>query len=138
MITGYRKAEKILIEPYASYFHYLRDALFATPYWVVIGYGGLDFHANATIREAADFWGDRLRVFVINNLPEGVRAHGNDAADWMRRTLGPFGRSGRMPLSALQEAVPDDGVLWLTPRLAVSVDGRSEEHLPRVRRFLAS
>jgi hypothetical protein len=75
LIAGRRKAEKSLIEPFSSYMHYLRDAAFSTPNWLVLGYGGGDYHINRILQSAAAFWADKLRVLVCNYLPE-------DEFDW--------------------------------------------------------
>ncbi len=70
MITGRRKADMILAEPFASYFHYFRQAAMSTPRWLMVGYGGKDPHVNAVLATAAEKWGDQLRVAVCNYLPD--------------------------------------------------------------------
>jgi len=69
LIAGRRKAEKGLIEPFSSYLHYFRELAFATPRWLVLGYGGGDYHINGILQSAAEHWGSALRIFVCNYLP---------------------------------------------------------------------
>lgn len=136
MITGYRKADKILVEPYASYFSYLRQGLFEARRWIVMGYGGRDLHANAVLRTASDASSD-LRIFVYNRLDEAKRSDADATQAWIRDVLWPFGRIGRVSVSDVTSAIPRDGILYLSPALAVSVDGRIRAHEDDVRRFLA-
>jgi hypothetical protein len=135
MITGYRKADKILVEPYASYFSFLRQGLFESQCWVVMGYGGRDLHANAMFRTAADALTD-LRIFMFNWLDDVHRTDRDATAAWIRDVLWPFGRIGRVSADAVISATPKDGVLYLSPALAVSIDGRIRAHEGDVRRFL--
>ena len=73
MITGRRKADIILLEPFGTYYQYLRDAAMSTPRWLIIGYGGKDLHVNAALRTAAAKWGKDLRVVICNSLPDSSR-----------------------------------------------------------------
>jgi hypothetical protein len=79
MITGRRKADMMLLEPFGSYFHYFRQAAMTTPRWLIIGYGGGDFHVNAILATAAEKWGDDLRVVICNHLPESELVPNPDA-----------------------------------------------------------
>jgi hypothetical protein len=76
LIVGRRKAEKSLIEPFSSYLHYFRETAFSTPTWLILGYGGGDFHINRILQSAAEHWKDRLRVFVCNYLPANEMDYG--------------------------------------------------------------
>lgn len=59
MITGLRKADKVLYEPFATYYSLLRHALLTTERWLVVGYGGGDAHINQALRSARDARGQR-------------------------------------------------------------------------------
>lgn len=52
MITGLRKADDILTEPYASYFHKMFNEMISADAWLIVGYGGGDTHVNHCIKRA--------------------------------------------------------------------------------------
>ena len=52
MITGLRKADAILLEPFASYYSCLYNSLLKSRVWVIIGYGGVDPHINSCLSRA--------------------------------------------------------------------------------------
>ena len=65
MITGLRKADDILSEPYASYLYQLFQELISTNNWVLIGYGGRDPHINECLRRARHVWKQRAKKLKI-------------------------------------------------------------------------
>lgn len=72
MITGLRKADKILFEPYASYFAAFRRLAMSTNRWLIIGYGGGDKHINAILEVARERFSndseDDLRIAIIDHF----------------------------------------------------------------------
>ncbi len=54
IITGLRKTDMILGEPFASYHHRFRHDAFACTNWLIVGYGGTDPHINSVLTAAAD------------------------------------------------------------------------------------
>lgn len=93
MITGFRKAEKILAEPFASYYHCLRTDAFRCNRWLVLGYAVGDPHVNAALESVVDYWGDRLRVWVCNRADPGPWTADDQAYRYdLRRTTAMLGR----------------------------------------------
>lgn len=87
MITGRRKADRILSEPFSSYFHYLRQAAFSTPNWLILGYSASDPHINSIFESAIRHHGNQLRVAICNWLPWIE----SDGAPWTQIDFGwPF------------------------------------------------
>jgi hypothetical protein len=86
IITGMRKADGILAEPFATYFASLRAALYATDRWLIIGYGGGDTHINHLLTTALLHRRARPpRVALINFDPPGLPDDGFGVR--MRRLL---------------------------------------------------
>ncbi len=76
MITGLRKADAIIDEPYATYFHLFRRQFFSCNRWLIIGYGFADRHINSVLRHAWTAWRRRsqngqpgLKVAVVDWRP---------------------------------------------------------------------
>lgn len=72
MITGLRKADEILLRPYGTYMHVLRDDLLRCSRWIIAGYSFGDPHINETLRQAASNWerssdSDKLKIVLINH-----------------------------------------------------------------------
>jgi hypothetical protein len=135
MITGFRKGEKILTEPYASYFHHFRQEAFRTPRWLIIGYGGNDPHVNAVLRSASDYWGTQLRAYVCNWLPESTIEDGSFHAAARQRVafLGRTGYSWKP-----ERANPlFDGELISGNQIRLTVDGAPTKHLSAISSFLS-
>jgi hypothetical protein len=133
MVTGFRKGEKVLTEPYASYVSYFREEAFRTPTWLLMGYGGNDPHINAALRSAADYWGDELRVYVCNWISD--EALGDDALfrTAVRQRVGFLGRTGHV-------WPPDrtsltDGEIVCGSQIRLTVDGSLMSHLNRICSF---
>ena len=73
MVTGLRKADKVLHEPFATYYGLLRHTLLTTDRWLIVGYGGGDPHINHGLRSAQEARGQRgdpLRVSIIDYVPD--------------------------------------------------------------------
>jgi hypothetical protein len=73
MITGLRKADAILDEPFATYAHRLRAEALSCDRWLIIGYGGGDPHINAVLSQAKDHWarsGRPYRILVVGYYAE--------------------------------------------------------------------
>jgi len=56
MITGLRKADKLLSRPYGTYLHAFREHALSCPHWLIIGYGGGDQHINDVLKQARRNW----------------------------------------------------------------------------------
>jgi hypothetical protein len=76
MITGFRKADQVLWEPFGTYMGAFRRFAHRIPDWLIIGYGGTDPHVNAVLQSAMmhrvfNPWWDPtpLRAFVIDFSP---------------------------------------------------------------------
>lgn len=52
LITGGRKSEKILLDPFATFHHMFRRDLMNADGWLVAGYGFADFHINEVLKSA--------------------------------------------------------------------------------------
>lgn len=77
MITGLRKADKVLEPPFADYYHVLRRDFFESRRWLIVGYGFGDEHVNAVLRQAYGYLtrngGKEPRVVLVDHygFPEG-------------------------------------------------------------------
>jgi hypothetical protein len=76
MITGFRKADQVLWEPFGTYMGAFRLFAHRIPTWLIIGYGGTDPHVNAVLQSAMmhrvfNPWWDAtpLRAFVVDFHP---------------------------------------------------------------------
>ncbi|MBL7664994.1 MAG: hypothetical protein JNM93_07655 [Bacteriovoracaceae bacterium] len=66
MITGLRKADDILDEPFASYFRAFYEKLISCNKWVIVGYGSSDVHVNKIIYRAFKYWKEKnIKVKVV-------------------------------------------------------------------------
>ncbi len=124
LITGHRKAEKSLVEPYASYFHFLRSEAFRTPNWLIIGYGGGDFHINRTLASAADYWGNRLRAFVCTVAEPSVLS---DESAYRKEISPKLALLGRAGVGARSFFSAEDSYK-LTDQVFLAIDGRHASH----------
>ncbi|WP_374028137.1 hypothetical protein ACES2J_06150 [Bdellovibrio bacteriovorus] len=96
MITGMRKADFLLDEPFAAYFHKFRADLFKTPRMLLVGYGGGDRHVNESIQSAMDFWkekGQRLKIVWIGYAPDNCFEDGVATWDQGSKVLGTCGNT---------------------------------------------
>lgn len=132
MITGYRKGEKILVEPYAGYYHYLRNEAFRSPNWLILGYGGGDPHINSVLTSASDFWGNKLRAFVCNYADPPIEA------SYLPTILA----SKCLYLGANARAfkngpirITSTGQVMLGSSVRLSLDGRFESHYDEMLAF---
>lgn len=76
LITGFDKAEKLLAEPYGSYFRAFADALRENSRLLVVGYGFGDHHVNALLHRIGRYHGGGLRVAVVTKF-DPVEMHGS-------------------------------------------------------------
>lgn len=132
MITGFRKGEKTLAEPYASYAHYFRTEAFRTPRWLLLGYGGGDPNINATLRSASDYWGDRLRAYVCNWLPEASLRDDAKFLEATRQRIGFLGRTGWR--THFDRTSAEDG-RFANEQIILTHDGRYVQHLDSIDSF---
>jgi hypothetical protein len=65
MITGMRKTDQLMAEPYATYLASFRAALYATNRWLLMGYGGADTHVNQLLLTALDHHRRRTQPMVV-------------------------------------------------------------------------
>jgi hypothetical protein len=73
IITGLRKADKILVNPYMSYDYEFHKALINNSSLLLIGYSCGDRHINAKLLRMKQLHGNRRRVVIISFLPNSVR-----------------------------------------------------------------
>lgn len=69
MITGLRKADRILHRPYGTYFHVMREALLRASRWLIIGYGFGDPHINELLAQARENWlnvGHKQKILIVD------------------------------------------------------------------------
>jgi len=52
MISGFKKTDYILWEPFGTYWGAFRRAATLSPLWLIVGYGGGDPHVNACLQSA--------------------------------------------------------------------------------------
>jgi hypothetical protein len=134
MVTAFRKGEKILAEPYASYYHFLRLDAFRCSRWLILGYGGADPHINAVLSSAGDTWDDTLRVYVCN-LGDAAAWEGDERHyryDLRHKSLF-MGKVG-YPKEPVRGSVRD-GVFYASDRLRIAIDGRYEAHFKDIADF---
>jgi hypothetical protein len=156
MITGRRKADMILREPFASYFHYFREAALSTPHWLILGYGGKDPHVNTVLATAAEKWGDELRVVVCNYLPDEdlIGDPPGTAAFQKRYWLSPDRQDTSGKVHTILAPFSDDyeqffrerrfveqGIIWrgrgeIFSRVMLTVDGEYLGHFNQIRHWL--
>jgi hypothetical protein len=151
MITGLRKADKALHDPFAEYLALFARELERVPKWLIIGYGFGDEHINALMKRAWAKWrrlapGDARAVVVDYYGFPRLEEDGAEAA-----AMTPLGKkiahsSGRVFDEAyrfLHEAKPRPYVrpktLTTCGNLALSFDGvdaAMSTLLPAIERFL--
>lgn len=68
LITGYDKAEKLLMDPFGAYLRTFADCLRDTSRLLVVGYGFGDQHINALLQRMGKYHGEALRVAVITKF----------------------------------------------------------------------
>lgn len=92
MITGMQKTDKIIAEPYMSYYRHFQNSLVEVPRVLIIGYGFGDSHINSVLSRIKAFHGDDRRIAVVdywnkNNwipLDTSVPADKIDKCDFIR------------------------------------------------------
>lgn len=135
IITGLRKADRILARPYGTYFHVCRDDLLRIPNWLIIGYGFRDQHVNNMLSQACNNWkqrGIKQRIVVVDYHPfldtdasgcEVVR-HGWPAAAFLDRILGATFRNELIAFMApLKPTLQRNMLNRISEELAVWLDG---------------
>lgn len=70
ILSGLRKTEKLLLQPYGLYHHRFVDGLMTSPKLLCIGYGGNDTYVNGAIAMARRIHGDRFRAAYITKLDD--------------------------------------------------------------------
>lgn len=68
MLSGLRKTEKLLLEPYGLYHQRLIEGILRSPRLICIGYGGNDTYVNAAISLARRVHGPDFRAVYITKL----------------------------------------------------------------------
>jgi hypothetical protein len=134
MVTGFRKGEKVLAEPYASYTNYLRQEAFRSPYWAILGYGGNDPNINSVLTTASDFWGDRLRAYIFSYMSDDTPREGQALVKELRRRVGFLGKNGLR--WNLNDIAVDHAELTLNPQVRISTDGDYAGHIDSLCSFL--
>ncbi len=70
MLSGLRKTDKLMIEPYNLYHHRFVSGLLSSPRFLCIGYGGADIYVNAAVAQARRIHGDRFRAVYVTKVDE--------------------------------------------------------------------
>jgi hypothetical protein len=68
MLSGLRKTEKLVVEPYGLYHQRFSMGLLESPRFLCVGYGGNDTYVNSAIVRARAVHGDRLRAAYITKV----------------------------------------------------------------------
>ncbi len=68
MLSGLRKTEKLILEPYGLYHQRLVDGLLRCPRFLSIGYGGNDPYINAAVFLSRRVHGDNFRGVYVTKL----------------------------------------------------------------------
>jgi hypothetical protein len=68
IVTGLYKPDKLLVEPFASYYVRAAYEIASTPRVLVVGYGFADLHINAMLARITRTFGSRRRVAVIDKI----------------------------------------------------------------------
>jgi hypothetical protein len=80
MLSGLRKTDKLVIEPYGLYHHRFVAGLLASPRFLSVGYGGGDVYVNAAAAQARRFHGENFRAVYIIKIDENFAIDENVAA----------------------------------------------------------
>lgn len=72
LISGLRKADKLISHPYAYFHHALADELVSCQRLLIIGYGGSDFHLNFWIHRLKQYSGPDARIAVVTRSSEQI------------------------------------------------------------------
>jgi hypothetical protein len=65
ILSGQRKTEKLYSQPYSNYLQAFASSLLGSPYLMLIGYGGFDFHINSWIDQCFRTHNDKTRVVEV-------------------------------------------------------------------------
>ena len=65
LLSGQRKAEKLYSQPYSNYLQAFASSLLGSPYLMLIGYGGFDFHINSWIDQCFRTHNNKTRVIEV-------------------------------------------------------------------------
>lgn len=67
IITGLQKPDKLLPEPYLSYYRQFLTLSVQVPHVMIVGYGFGDFHLNASFSRFSKWHGDQRRIVMIDH-----------------------------------------------------------------------
>jgi hypothetical protein len=70
LITGFRKTERFICEPYFSYYHHFSNLMIQTPRILIVGYGFGDDHINNLLKRFFIWHRSNGRIIFIDLLPE--------------------------------------------------------------------
>ncbi|MGF9978907.1 SIR2 family protein [Viridibacillus arvi] len=68
IITGLRKADKLIIPPYNAFHHYFFDSIRNNSGLLIVGYSFGDLHVNSIIDKITALHGDNRRIVVITYI----------------------------------------------------------------------
>jgi hypothetical protein len=95
IVTGLHKPDKLLIEPFASYYFETAHQLTRSNRLLVIGYGFSDLHINALLERMNKIHGAARRVAIVD-LVDLVWEHGSHKRSKMLTTLGKWAGEDRL------------------------------------------
>jgi hypothetical protein len=74
VITGLQKPDKLLAEPYLSYFRHFEDLVATIPRILLVGHGFGDVHINAALSRLTKWHGAQRRIVAVDYWPEDTWA----------------------------------------------------------------
>ena len=102
MITGLRKADKVLSRPFGTYFHVFREELLRCRRWLIVGYSFADPHVNHALQQALRNWEQRgtpVRAVVVDYFDATLGGKGPPVLDaWIGTDAGERLTSLCMPV----------------------------------------
>ncbi len=73
MLSGLRKTEKLVIEPYGLYHHRFVNGLLDSPRLVCIGYGGGDIYVNSAITRARKYHKEGFKIVYVTKVEDNAK-----------------------------------------------------------------
>jgi hypothetical protein len=124
LITGLRKADKIMIDPYSTYYWTFHQALLESPRLLVAGYSFRDQHLDYLLERMSVLHGRNRRIVIIDFFSNPTTWHPDPAVmDWPPRDS----RMLEFICKATAERNPFGTMLFVSP--IISPDGCARIYL---------
>lgn len=116
IITGLQKPDKLLPEPYSSYYRQFQELASSTPRVMVVGYGFGDQHVNAVMSRLTRWHGAQRRIVLVDHCKPD---------DWIPASGWPV---ARLPLYRTVAKLAEqndalDQLAWPDPWAPTSING---------------